>query len=153
MPAGQRAAVLPGRPRPAIRAVQPQAHREVADSRKGGHEPSSTPTNGPPAIRRRWRTMDCAPGVGRVAGPVKGVVMQKRKLGNSGLEVSAIGLGCMSMSFGYGPPDDRQKMIEVVRTAVARGVSLFDTSYAYSALSNDDIIYAAVGPFHRQRSN
>jgi aryl-alcohol dehydrogenase-like predicted oxidoreductase len=53
--------------------------------------------------------------------------MQKRKLGNSGLEVSALGLGCMSMSFGYGPPGDKQKMIEVIRTAVARGVSFFDT--------------------------
>ncbi|HKC15284.1 MAG TPA: aldo/keto reductase [Steroidobacteraceae bacterium] len=76
--------------------------------------------------------------------------MQKRKLGNSGLEVSAIGLGCMSMSFGYGPPGDRQKMIEVVRTAVARGVTLFDTAEVYGPFANEELIGEALAPFRGQ---
>jgi len=76
--------------------------------------------------------------------------MQKRKLGNSGLEVSAIGLGCMSMSFGYGPPGDRQKMIEVVRTAVARGVTLFDTAEIYGPFANEELIGEALAPFRGQ---
>ena len=54
--------------------------------------------------------------------------MQKRKLGNSNLEVSAIGLGCMGMSFGYGPPQDKQEMISLIRAAVERGVTFFDTA-------------------------
>ena len=57
--------------------------------------------------------------------------MQKRKLGSGGLEVSALGLGCMSMSSGYGPPGDRRQMIEVIRGAVARGVTFFDTAEVY----------------------
>ena len=76
--------------------------------------------------------------------------MQKRKLGNSGLEVSAIGLGCMSMSFGYGPPGDRQKMIELVRTAVARGVTLFDTAEVYGPFANEELIGEALAPFRGQ---
>lgn len=54
--------------------------------------------------------------------------MQKRKLGNSGLEVSAIGLGCMGMSFVYGPPKDKQEMISIIRTAVDHGITFFDTA-------------------------
>jgi len=57
--------------------------------------------------------------------------MQKRKLGNSNLEASAIGLGCMGMSFGYGPPADKQEMISLIRTAVERGVTFFDTAEVY----------------------
>ena len=57
--------------------------------------------------------------------------MQKRKLGNSNLEVSALGLGCMSMSHGYGPPGDKTKMIELIRAAVAHGVTFFDTAEVY----------------------
>lgn len=57
--------------------------------------------------------------------------MQARKLGNSGLEVSAIGLGCMGMSFGYGPPADKGEMISLIRTAVDRGVAFFDTAEVY----------------------
>jgi aryl-alcohol dehydrogenase-like predicted oxidoreductase len=57
--------------------------------------------------------------------------MQKRKLGKSNLEVSAIGLGCMGMSFGYGPPADKQEMISLIRAAVERGVTFFDTAEIY----------------------
>ena len=62
--------------------------------------------------------------------------MQKRRLGNSGLEVSAIGLGCMGMSFGYGPPADQQEMISLMRSAVERGVTLFDTAEVYGPFTN-----------------
>ena len=60
--------------------------------------------------------------------------MQKRRLGKSTLEVSALGLGCMGMSHGYGPPGDKQKMIELIRAAVARGVTFFDTALFYFGL-------------------
>ena len=76
--------------------------------------------------------------------------MQKRKLGNSTLEVSALGLGCMSMSFGYGPPGDKQKMIEVIRTAVARGVTFFDTAEVYGPFTNEELVGEALAPFREQ---
>ena len=66
--------------------------------------------------------------------------MQKRKLGNSGLEVSAIGLGCMGMSFGYGPPADRKEMIAILRTAVERGVTFFDTAEVYGPFTNEELV-------------
>ena len=62
--------------------------------------------------------------------------MQKRKLGTSGLEVSALGLGCMGMSYGYGPPADKRDMISLIRSAVERGVTLFDTAEAYGPFTN-----------------
>jgi len=73
--------------------------------------------------------------------------MQKRKLGNSTLEVSALGLGCMSMSFGYGPPGDKQQMIEVIRGAVARGVTFFDTAEVYGPYTNEELVGEALAPF------
>ena len=76
--------------------------------------------------------------------------MQKRKLGNSGLEVSALGLGCMSMSFGYGPPGDKQKMIEVIRTAVARGVTFFDTAEIYGPFTNEELVGEALAPYRSE---
>ena len=76
--------------------------------------------------------------------------MQKRKLGNSNLEVSALGLGCMSMSHGYGPPGDKQKMIEVIRAAVARGVTLFDTAEVYGPFTNEELVGEALAPFRGQ---
>lgn len=73
--------------------------------------------------------------------------MQKRKLGKSGLEVSAIGLGCMNMSFGYGPPKDKQEMIAVIRGAVDRGVTFFDTAQVYGPYVNEDLVGEALAPF------
>src|SRR6202166_4799216 len=76
--------------------------------------------------------------------------MQQRKLGNSSLEVSALGLGCMSMSFGYGPPGDKQKMIEVIRAAVAHGVTFFDTAEIYGPFTNEELVGEALAPFRKQ---
>src|ERR1700728_2539074 len=76
--------------------------------------------------------------------------MQKRKLGNGPLEVSALGLGCMGMSHGYGPPGDRQKMIEVIRAAVARGVLSFDTAEVYGPFINEELVGEALAPFRGQ---
>src|SRR4029077_6105687 len=76
--------------------------------------------------------------------------MQKRKLGNSNLEVSAIGLGCMGMSFSYGPPADRQEMISLLRTAVERGVTFFDTAEVYGPFTNEELVGEALSPFHGQ---
>jgi aryl-alcohol dehydrogenase-like predicted oxidoreductase len=73
--------------------------------------------------------------------------MQKRKLGNSNLEVSALGLGCMSMSFGYGPPGDKQQMIAVIRAAVERGITFFDTAEAYGPFTNEDLVGEALAPY------
>ena len=76
--------------------------------------------------------------------------MQKRKLGKSGLEVSAIGLGCMGMSFGYGPPKDKQEMIALLRTAVERGVTFFDTAEVYGPFTNEELVGEAIAPFRDQ---
>jgi aryl-alcohol dehydrogenase-like predicted oxidoreductase len=76
--------------------------------------------------------------------------MQRRKLGNSGLEVSAIGLGCMSMSYGYGPAGDKQEMIAVIRAAVARGVTFFDTAEVYGPFINEELVGEALAPFRGQ---
>lgn len=76
--------------------------------------------------------------------------MQKRKLGTSGLEVSAIGLGCMGMSFSYGPPKDRQEMIALMRTAVERGVTFFDTAEIYGPFINEELVGEALEPLRNQ---
>ena len=76
--------------------------------------------------------------------------MRKRKLGNSNLEVSALGLGCMSMSFGYGPPGDRQEMIGLIRAAVERGVTFFDTAEVYGPYTNEELVGEALEPFRGQ---
>jgi aryl-alcohol dehydrogenase-like predicted oxidoreductase len=73
--------------------------------------------------------------------------MQKRKLGNSGLEVSAIGLGCMGMSYGYGPAMDRQEAISLIRAAVERGVTFFDTAEAYGPFTNEEVVGEALALF------
>ncbi len=72
--------------------------------------------------------------------------MQKRKLGKSGLEVSAIGLGCMGLSFGYGPATDRQDAIKLIRTAVEHGVTFFDTAEAYGPFANEELLGEALAP-------
>src|ERR687885_2010233 len=76
--------------------------------------------------------------------------MQKRRLGNSDLEVSALGLGCMGMSFGYGPPADRREMISLLRSAVERGVTFFDTAEAYGPFTNEELVGEALAPFRGQ---
>src|SRR5437870_10242324 len=76
--------------------------------------------------------------------------MQKRKLGKSNLEVSALGLGCMSMSFGYGPAGDKQEMISLIRSAVEHGVTFFDTAEAYGPFTNEELVGEALAPFHDQ---
>lgn len=76
--------------------------------------------------------------------------MQKRTLGNSGLEVSAIGLGCMGMSFSYGPPKDRQEMVALIRTAVERGVTFFDTAEVYGPFTNEELVGEALAPLRDQ---
>jgi aryl-alcohol dehydrogenase-like predicted oxidoreductase len=76
--------------------------------------------------------------------------MQKRKLGKSNVEVSALGLGCMSMSFGYGPPADKQEMIALIRTAVERGVTFFDTAEAYGPFTNEELVGEALAPVRDQ---
>jgi len=76
--------------------------------------------------------------------------MQKRKLGKSGLEVSALGLGCMGMSQSYGTPPDKQAMIGLIRTAVERGVTFFDTAEVYGATKNEELVGEALEPLRRQ---
>lgn len=73
--------------------------------------------------------------------------MQTRKLGNSNLEVSALGLGCMGMSFGYGPAGDKQEMISVIRSAVEQGVTFFDTAEVYGPFTNEELVGEALAPF------
>ncbi len=76
--------------------------------------------------------------------------MQKRTLGNSGLEVSALGLGCMGMSFSYGPPKDKQEMIKLLHSAVERGVTFFDTAEVYGPFINEELVGEALAPYRKQ---
>src|SRR5437899_13040001 len=73
--------------------------------------------------------------------------MQRRKLGKSNLEVSAIGLGCRGMSFGYGPAMDKQEAISLIRAAVDRGVTFFDTAEVYGPFTNEELLGEALAPF------
>jgi len=72
--------------------------------------------------------------------------MQKRKLGKSNLEVSAIGLGCMGMSVNYGPPRDKQEMIALIRAAVDRGITFLDTAETYGPFTNEELVGEALAP-------
>jgi aryl-alcohol dehydrogenase-like predicted oxidoreductase len=76
--------------------------------------------------------------------------MQKRRLGKSNLEVSAIGLGCMGMTFAYGPPGDKQEMISLMRSAVERGVTFFDTAEVYGPFTNEELVGEALAPLRKQ---
>jgi len=76
--------------------------------------------------------------------------MQKRQLGTSGLEVSAIGLGCMGMSFSYGPPADKNEMIALLRAAVERGVTFFDTAEVYGPFTNEELVGEGLAPFRER---
>src|SRR5437764_3351790 len=73
--------------------------------------------------------------------------LQKRKLGRSNLDVSTIGLGCMGMSFAYGPPPDRKQMLDLLRSAVERGVTFFDTAEIYGPLTNEELVGEALASF------
>ena len=73
--------------------------------------------------------------------------MQKRKLGKSNLEVSALGLGCMGMSFSYGPPKDKKEMTDLLHAAVDRGITFFDTAEVYGPWSNEELVGEALAPF------
>src|SRR5882724_5995547 len=77
-------------------------------------------------------------------------MMRKRKLGTQGLEVSAIGLGCMGMSFGLGPPADKQEMIKLIRCAVEQGVTFFDTAEVYGPFTNEALLGEALAPVRGQ---
>jgi aryl-alcohol dehydrogenase-like predicted oxidoreductase len=81
---------------------------------------------------------------------LKGETVEKRKLGKGGLEVSALGLGCMGMSWSYGPPKDKQEMILLLREAVERGVTFFDTAEVYGPYSNEELLGEALAPFRAQ---
>src|SRR3989449_4925012 len=76
--------------------------------------------------------------------------MQERQLGKSNLEVSALGLGCMGMSYGYGPAADKKEMIALIRKAVERGVTFFDTAEAYGPFTNEELVGEALAPFRAQ---
>jgi aryl-alcohol dehydrogenase-like predicted oxidoreductase len=76
--------------------------------------------------------------------------MQKRKLGNDGLEVSAIGLGCMGMNFSYAPFPDKQEMISLLRAAVDRSITFFDTAEVYGPFTNEDLVGEALAPVREQ---
>src|SRR6516225_12108606 len=76
--------------------------------------------------------------------------MQERRLGKSNLEVSTMGLGCMGMSFGYGPPMDKRDGIALIRAAVERGVTFFDTAEVYGAFTNEELVGEALEPFRGQ---
>jgi aryl-alcohol dehydrogenase-like predicted oxidoreductase len=86
--------------------------------------------------------------LGRESG--KGETMQKRTLGKTNLEVSALGLGCMGMSFSYGPPKDEHEMISLIRSAVERGVTFFDTAEVYGPFLNEELVGKALAPFRGQ---
>lgn len=76
--------------------------------------------------------------------------MKKRQLGTTGLEVSALGLGCMGMNFGYGPAKDKNEMIQVIRTAVEQGITFFDTAEVYGPFTNEELLGEALAPFKGQ---
>jgi aryl-alcohol dehydrogenase-like predicted oxidoreductase len=84
------------------------------------------------------------------AGSFKGEAMQKRKFGKSGLEVSTLGLGCMGMSFSYGPPKDKQEMTALIGKAVERGITFFDTAEVYGPFTNEELVGEALAPFRKQ---
>ena len=83
----------------------------------------------------------------KVEATAAGEPMQKRKLGSSGLEVSALGLGCMGMSFSYGPPKDRKEMIDLLHAAVERGITFFDTAEVYGPFTNEELVGEALAPY------
>src|ERR1700754_15251 len=103
---------------------------------------------GRPAFNRPRRASRGMASGGKAPGPTSEErQMQKRKLGNSDLEVSAIGLGCMGMSFAYGSPKDKQEMTSLLRSAVERGVTFFDTAEVYGPFTNEELVGEALASF------
>src|SRR6202034_699818 len=98
----------------------------------------------PPA---RWREQQLRESSAITGGFMKGEIMQKRKLGKSNLEVSAIGLGCMGLSFGYGAAVEKQQGISLIRAAVEHGVTFFDTAEVYGPFTNEELVGEALAPF------
>jgi len=109
------------------------------------------PSGGYPKPRILHQTFGRVPGVGHDNGNCetawKEKTMQKRKLGNTNLEVSALGLGCMGMTFSYGPAPDKQEMISLLRAAVDRGITFFDTAEVYGPFNNEELVGEALAPF------
>src|ERR1700728_2319808 len=101
----------------------------------------------PPA---RWREQQLRESSAITGGFMKGEIMQKRKLGKSNLEVSALGLGCMGLSFGYGPAVDKQQGVSLIRAAVERGVTFFDTAEVYGPFTNEELVGEALAPVRGQ---
>jgi hypothetical protein len=104
------------------------------------------------ALSRKDRTTVSTPfepnlGIGKTVARREGEIMQKRKLGKGNLEVSAIGLGCMGMSFSYGPPKDKKEMIALLADAVDRGVTSFDTAEVYGPFTNEELVGEGLAPF------
>src|ERR1700679_4164433 len=81
---------------------------------------------------------------------LEGALVQKSKLGKSNLEVSAIGLGCMGMSFSYGPPKDKKEMTALLHAAVERGITFFDTAEVYGPYINEELVGEALAPLHKK---
>src|SRR5258708_27603687 len=115
----------------------------------------SLPDMRPSIATRRW-PLYCSFHMEEIVAAVvwlcsdEGETMQKRKLGKSNLEVSGIGLGCMGMSYGYGPAGDKQEMISVIRAAVEHGVTFFDTAEVYGPFTNEELVGEALAPFRGQ---
>src|SRR5271165_2228890 len=99
--------------------------------------------------RRRSRTTNTSP-AGTLAEHQKKKTMKKRTLGKCGLEVSALGLGCMGLSYGYGPATEKQAAIRLIRTAFERGVTFFDTAEAYGPFTNEELLGEALEPFRAE---
>src|SRR5467141_4029815 len=121
--------------------------------------PSPSPSSTSPISRRRSTPTASCPRRSLSTSPrpseshreaLKERPMQKRRLGNSNLEVSALGLGCMGMSQSYGLPPDKQAMISLIRTAVERGVTFFDTAEIYGPYTNEELVGEALAPFRAQ---
>src|SRR5438045_1021459 len=119
------------------RASTTRSTLHIAPNTRQSHPPTSS----------RWSPLSRGPRPPNSSLDPEGVSMQKRTLGNSNLEVSAIGLGCMGMSQSYGPPPgDRQDMIGLIRAAVDRGVTFFDTAESYGPRTNEELVGEALAP-------
>src|SRR5580700_1945101 len=106
------------------------------------------PLNSIAAVRLRHRNHELRSN--REPAITEGALVQKRKLGKSNLEVSALGLGCMGMSFSYGPPKDKKEMTALLHAAVDLGITFFDTAEVYGPFTNEDLVGEALAPFRKR---